>query len=169
MTQRVSSTRYGQRRSRYRSSYGDSWWNHGSTWKSTWRNNRSYRWHFRDRYYGYQGYQVGIWDLYFLSHASDLFWYHHWQEPALQSALYEDRVLQDAELTRLESRIHAMEAEQIARDPDYLPDGIAPYDAYSDEYLREIRAEEESGLGLILLLSIFGGALVGYLIFFRRY
>jgi len=104
-----------------------------------------------------------------LSHATDLFWYHHWHEPALQRALYQDRVLQDAELARLESRISVMEGENITRDPDYLPDDIAPYDAYSEEYLREIGEEEGSGLGLILLLSIFGGALVGYLLFFRRY
>lgn len=98
-----------------------------------------------------------------------MFWYHHWHEPALQRALYQDRVLQDVELSRLEARIHAMEADNITRDPDYLPEGIAPYDAYSEEYLREIGEEEGSGLGLIFLFSIFGGAIIGYFLFFRRY
>ena len=62
-----------------------------------------------------------------------------------------------------------MESQNITRDPDYLPDDVAPYDAYSEAYLREVREEEGSGLGFILLLSIFGGALLGYFFFIRKY
>jgi hypothetical protein len=78
-------------------------------------------------------------------------------------------VLQDAELARLESRVHALEGQNIDRDPDYLPDDIGPQDAYSEEYLREIRNEEGSGMGFVLLLSIFGGVLFGYVFFIRKY
>ena len=113
---------------------------------------------------------MGVWDIYFLSHATDLFWYHHWREPAIQRALYQDHVLQDAELTRLEQKVNALEAQQLTRDPDYLPEGVSPQDAYSDEYIRRVRREEEgSSIWLILFGSVFGGALISYLLFFRRY
>ena len=161
-------TRYRQRAPRYRERYG-SWWSRPSRLKTRWRSTPSYRYRFRDRYYG-GGYSVGVWDVLFLSHASSLFWYHHWHEPSIRRALYQDNLLKGAELRRLEAEVHALEAQNIARDPDYLPDGVSPQDAYNDAYIRQIRDEEQgSSLWLILFGSVFGGALLGYLLFFRRY
>ncbi len=159
----------GYQRPRYNSGFG-SWWRTPSRVRSGWRSSTSYRWRFRDRYYSAPSFGVGVWDLYFLSHAAtDLFWYHHWQDEAIQRALYTDHVMQDAELARLEESVRALEAQGVARDPSYLPEGIAPQDAYTDEYLSYVRGEMDgSSVGLILLVSIFAGALGGYLLFFRR-
>ena len=54
----------------------------------------------------------------------------------------------------------------IARDPEYLPEGFGPQDAYSDAYLdRERRRREEGGGGLVLLVSILVGLGLGFKFF----
>jgi hypothetical protein len=105
-----------------------------------------------------------VWDPYFLASAATvLFWYHHWDDPEIQEALYEDHVLEDAELLKLESKVQAYEAEGIVRNPDYLPEGINPQDAYSNAYIeRERRRQEEGGGGLVLLVSILVGLGLGF-------
>ena len=167
---RYVSSRWGSSQPRYRSQ--NRWWSKRSTWKSRWRNNRKYRYRFRSRYYdSYTPYSsVGIWDLFFLSHASDLFWYHHWHDQSIKRALYQDRVLQDAELARLEAKMKQLETQQILRNPDYLPEGVEPQDMYSESYIESVqRDEEETGVGFILLLSILGGAGFAYFFFVRKY
>ena len=105
-----------------------------------------------------------MWDPYFLaSAATALFWYHHWHDSEIQEALYSDHVLEDAELTKLESKVKEYETQGIVRDPDYLPEGINPQDAYSSAYIdRERRRHEESSGGLILLFSMIVGLFVGF-------
>ncbi|MAD59915.1 MAG: hypothetical protein CMH49_00175 [Myxococcales bacterium] len=105
-----------------------------------------------------------MWDPYFLaSAATALFWYHHWHDSEIQEALYSDHVLEDAELTKLESKVKEYEMQGVVRDPDYLPEGISPQDAYSDSYIdRERSRHEESSGGLILLFSIIIGLFVGF-------
>jgi hypothetical protein len=111
-----------------------------------------------------------VWDPYFLaSAATALFWYHHWDEPEIHEALYEDHVLPDEEFTRLQTEVQRYEAEGLPRDPEYLPEGIAPEDAYADEYIRSVYAEEEeSGAGLIFLASVLGGLVLCFALFRRR-
>ena len=155
------------RRPRYKSR--GSWWTRNSSYKQRWRSNSSYRWRFRSRYYN-DSYSVGVWDIYFLSHANDLFWYHHWQDRSIRNALYQQNILEDAELRRLESRVQELEQQGIARNADYLPDGVGPEDAYSRDYIRSVAyEEEEGGVGFIIFMSILVGAVVAYFAFFRKY
>ena len=118
---------------------------------------------FRSGFYTRRRPIIDIWDPYFLaSAATSLFWYHHWDEPEIQSALYEDHVLEDADLKQLESEVQAFEAQGIVRDSEYLPEGIAPQDAYSDHYIEnERQRQEESGTGLIVLISVILGIGLG--------
>ena len=131
--------------------------------------------HFAPRYFSTPGYyapSVGVWDLYFLSRASDLFWYHHWNDRAIRRALYQDKLLQDGELRRLEERVRTLESQQVARNPDYLPPDVEPEELYSEDHLEELyasRRERESGWGFGLLLSLFVGCLFIYFFFIRRY
>lgn len=58
---------------------------------------------------------VGPWDLFFLLHASDMFWYHHWND------IYAYRDYFDAaEFAARERAIRDMEARNIARDASYM-------------------------------------------------
>ena len=115
---------------------------------------------------------MGIWDLYFLSRASDLFWYHHWHDASIRRALYKENLLQEAELRKLEARVRALEAQKITRDPNFQPAGVDPEEIYSEDYLEEIYAAkraEESGWGFGLLLSLFLAAIFIYFFFIRKY
>ena len=113
---------------------------------------------------------IGIWDIYFLSHASHLFWYHHWHEPAIQRALYQDNLMQDKELARLQAKVEELEEQGVERNPDYLPDDVNPEDAFSDDYIEQIKREEEaSGLGLWLLGGLLALGLGIYFMFIKRY
>lgn len=168
-TRYVSST-WGSSQPRYRSR--SRWWTKRSSRKSRWRSSPTYRYRFRSRYYDtYTPYSsVGIWDVYFLSQASDLFWYHHWNDASIQRALYQDRVLQDAELARLEAKIRSLETQNIVRDMSYIPEGIEPQDMYSEAYIQSVRQDEESSsVGFILFLSILIGAGFAYFFFVRKY
>ena len=105
-----------------------------------------------------------------MSHTNDLFWYHHWNDRSIQNALYSQHVLQDAELTRLEQKMNALEQQGITRNANYLPDGIGPEDAYAQDYIRSVAYEEEEGnVGFIVFMSILVGAFIAYFMFFRRY
>jgi hypothetical protein len=120
---------------------------------------------------------VGMWDLFFLSTVNQLFWYHHWNDAAIQRALYQDHLLQDDELHRLEGRVHELEAKGAPRDPDYLPEGVDPDLAHSKEYVdahpaefyAEDQGEGRGGGGLWVLLGLGAVGLLGYGLFLRRY
>lgn len=154
------------RRSRRYKSYGN-WWQSASTLKRSWRNNFRPRRRFRRSFFKRHRPIVEVWDPYFLaSAATALFWYHHWHDPEIQEALYSDHVLEDAELVALEKKVKAYETQGIVRNPDYLPEGISPQDAYSTAYIdRERRRHENGGGGLILLISIIVGLGLGFKFF----
>ena len=122
---------------------------------------------FRRSFYNRSRPIVDLWDPYFLaSAATTLFWYHHWHDEEIQEALYTDHVLEDADLATLEREVQALEAQNIPRDPDYLPEGIGPEDAYSNAYIeRERRNHEEGGGGLIFLGFIVIGLGIGFRFF----
>lgn len=77
---------------------------------------------------------VGMWDLFFLSTVTHMFWYHHWHNADIQRALYQERIMNAKELGELEGRVKALEAQGVARNPNYLPDDAPKDIAYSKEY-----------------------------------
>ena len=155
---------YG-RRSRYQDR--GSWWTRSSHLKRGWRNTFRPRRQFRRSFFNSHRRIVDIWDPYFLASATTaLFWYHHWESPEIHEALYEDHVLEDADLAALELEVKALEAKGVPRDPDYLPEGIGPEDAYSDDYLsQERRRREEGGSGLLFLGFVAIGLGIGFKFF----
>lgn len=78
--------------------------------------------------YGYA--HVGMWDLWFLMRASDLFWYNHWNE------IYPYRdYFQDREFAQMEARVKKLEQQYNGvRDTSYMEDGVDPDIQISDEY-----------------------------------
>ena len=126
--------------------------------------------------WGYRS--VGIWDLFFLTSVSRMFWYHHWHDPGIQRALYKENMLQKEELAALETRVKELEAEGVPRDPKYLPDGVDPDIAYSKEYVEsntdefyaDVEEPEESEGGFLSIFSfLFMMASIWYLFGVRRY
>lgn len=72
---------------------------------------------------------AGPWDLWFLMRASDMFWYHHWTE------IYPYRdYFEAAQFAQMESRIRALEAQNLARDTNYMEPGVEPDLAFSSDY-----------------------------------
>lgn len=149
-----------------------------------------------NRFYGGRGwgtwgpgmYSVGVWDLFFLSTVSHMFWYHHWHDPGIQRALRQENLLQDQELARLEAKVKALEAKGIARDPNYLPAEVDPDLAYSKTYVDKAQtefyaeeppavasdgadsgAQDESANGLFMLFGLTGLAMLFYGLFIRRW
>jgi len=74
---------------------------------------------------------VGPWDLWFLTRASDMFWYHHWDE------IYAYRSYFNAhEFAEMESKIKNIEAQGIARDPKYTEPSVDCDLQLSDDYIK---------------------------------
>jgi len=77
--------------------------------------------------YGYAS--VGPWDLWFLLRASELFWYHHWND------IYAYRNYFDAsQFANMEARVKALEAQNIVRDANYLEPGADLDLQFSSDY-----------------------------------
>jgi len=109
---------------------------------------------------------------------SRMFYYHHWNDPGIQRALYKDNMLQKEELTKLEQRVKELEGEGVPRDPNYLPAEVDPDIAYSKEYVKANHSEfysdvdepEPGGGGFLGFFSFaFLMASIWYLISVRRY
>lgn len=77
--------------------------------------------------YGYA--YVGPWDLWFLMRASDLFWYHHWNEISPYRSYFDNQ-----EYEKLEKRVQELEQQGIKRDPTYLEPGVDPDLQLSQQY-----------------------------------
>jgi hypothetical protein len=77
--------------------------------------------------YGYAS--VGPWDLWFLLRASELFWYHHWDDIYAYRNYFEA-----AQFANMEARIRALEAQNIVRDANYLEPGVDPDLQFSNDY-----------------------------------
>jgi hypothetical protein len=126
--------------------------------------------------WGYRS--VGMWDLFFLSSVSNMFWYHRWHDPGIQRALYKENMLQKDELQRLETKVKELETQGVTRDPNYLPKDVDPDIAYSKDYVEKHKTEfyadkkepEEAGggfLGIFGFLFLMAG--IWYLTGVRRY
>ncbi|HEX2925088.1 MAG TPA: hypothetical protein VHP38_02330 [Ruminiclostridium sp.] len=77
--------------------------------------------------YGYA--YVGPWDLWFLMRASDLFWYHHWNEISPYRDYFDQQQYQ-----QLEQRVDRLEQQGIQRDPNYIEDDVDPDLQLSQQY-----------------------------------
>ena len=124
---------------------------------------------------GWGMYSVGMWDLFFLSTASHMFWYHHWNDPSLQRALYQENLLQEQELRQLEGRVRELEGQGVPRDPNYLPENVDADVAYAKDYVEKNPGEfyadsaaDESQSGVWILLGLSAAGLLGYMLFVRR-
>lgn len=72
---------------------------------------------------------VGCWDLWFLMRASDMFWYHHWDD------IYPNRsYFQAAQFAEMEARVKKLEQQNVARDSNYLDPGVDPDLQFSNDY-----------------------------------
>ena len=72
---------------------------------------------------------AGPWDLWFLMRASDMFWYHHWSD----IYPYRDN-FEAAQFAQMESRIKQLEAQNVAKDPNYLEPDVDPDLMLSSDY-----------------------------------
>ncbi len=77
--------------------------------------------------YGYGS--VGIWDLWFLMRASELFWYHHWNEISPYRNYFQAKQYSD-----MEARVKALEQQNIKKDPNYLEPKVSADLQYSPDY-----------------------------------
>lgn len=77
--------------------------------------------------YGYA--YVGPWDLWFLMRASDMFWFHHWNEISPYRSYFDQQQYQ-----QLEQRVQALESQGIQRDPEYLDSDVDPDLQLSQQY-----------------------------------
>ena len=73
---------------------------------------------------------AGPWDLWFLMRASDLFWYHHWNDISPYRNYFQESQFQD-----MENRVKALEQKYNGvRDPNYLEPGVDPDLQFSSDY-----------------------------------
>ncbi len=96
--------------------------------------------------------------------------YHH--RDYMDQARYRDLLAHDAQL---EARIRQLEAQQVPRDPSYLPEGMNEPDLmYRDEYVTAVynpQPRPTHVLGVLLKTFVVIGimALVVWLLFFKRW
>lgn len=77
--------------------------------------------------YGYA--YVGPWDLWFLMRASDLFWFHHWNDISPYRSYFDQQ-----EYEKLEKRVQELEQQGVQRDPTYLEPDVDPDLQLSQQY-----------------------------------
>lgn len=80
--------------------------------------------------YGYAF--VGPWDLWFLMRASDMFWFHHWNEISPYKSYFNQQ-----EYDKLETRVQELEKQGTQRDPNYLDPNVDPDLQLSQQYQEE--------------------------------
>jgi hypothetical protein len=73
---------------------------------------------------------VGMWDMFFIMQASNLFWYHHWNE----ISPYRDN-FDEKKFAEMEARVKELEKENNGvRDPNYMDPDVDPDLQLSKEY-----------------------------------
>jgi hypothetical protein len=77
--------------------------------------------------YGYA--YIGPWDLWFLMRASDMFWFHHWNEISPYKSYFNQQ-----EYEKLENRVEELEKQGVQRDPTYLEPDVDPDLQLSQQY-----------------------------------
>ncbi len=77
--------------------------------------------------YGYA--YVGPWDLWFLMRASEMFWFHHWNEISPYKSYFNQQ-----EYEKLEKRVEELEKQGVQRDPNYIEPDADPDLQFSQQY-----------------------------------
>jgi hypothetical protein len=108
---------------------------------------------------------VGIWDMFFLMHASNLFWYHHWNE----IYPYRDN-FEETKFKEMEARVKQLEQQNNGvRDANYLDPGVDPDLQFSSQYQEKNLdniyysnkyAEPSTNPGLSIIIIIIIGAVL---------
>jgi hypothetical protein len=117
--------------------------------------------------YGYAF--VGPWDMWFLMRASELFWYHHWAEISLYNNYFDA-----AQYAKMDARVKQLEAQGVAKDPNYLEPGVDPdlqlTTDYQEKHLDSMYYTNKTpnNSGSIVVTFIIIGAIVIILIVFIR-
>lgn len=75
---------------------------------------------------------VGIWDLWFLTRASDLFWFHHWHEISPYRNYFED-----ARYAQMEARVAELESQGYVKDSNYIDPNVDSDLQFSKEYQQQ--------------------------------
>lgn len=110
---------------------------------------------------------VGIWDLWFLMRASDLFWYNHWND------IYPYRSYFDTnDFAARQAAVMAMQNQGIAKNPSYLDPNVDPdlqfSKVYVDNHMNNIyNVNRHSANPILTLLVIL--VFVGMLIFIIKH
>jgi hypothetical protein len=117
--------------------------------------------------YGYAF--VGPWDMWFLMRASEMFWFHHWAD----ISPYRNN-FNNAEFAKMEERVKKLEAEGVAKDPNYLEPGVDPdlqlTTDYQEKHLDSIYYTDKNpgNTGSTVLTIIIVGAVITLLIIIIR-
>ena len=64
---------------------------------------------------------VGMWDMWFLMRASDMFWFHHWNDIYPYRDYFEASKFAD-----MEKRVKALEQQGVVRDESYVDPEVDP-------------------------------------------
>lgn len=73
---------------------------------------------------------AGMWDMWFLMHASSLFWYHHWNEISPYRDNFDEQKFEE-----MEARVKELEQQNNGvRDPNYMDPDVDPDLQLSKEY-----------------------------------
>ena len=73
---------------------------------------------------------VGMWDMFFIMQASNLFWYHHWNEISPYRDNFEEK-----KFAEMEARVKELEKENNGvRDPNYMDPNVDPDLQLSSDY-----------------------------------
>lgn len=75
---------------------------------------------------------VGMWDMWFLMRASDMFWFHHWNDIYPYRDYFEASKFAD-----MEKRVKALEQQGVVRDESYVDPEVDPDLQFSDEYTQK--------------------------------
>lgn len=73
---------------------------------------------------------VGIWDMWFLMRASNLFWYHHWNDINPYSSYFNT-----TDFAARQAAVNAMQAQGIAKNTSYLDPNVNPDLQFSKSYV----------------------------------
>jgi hypothetical protein len=114
----------------------------------------------------------GVWDLWFLTRASDAFWYHHWAELSMYNNYFDA-----ATWAARERAMTQMRAQNMAVNADYLDPDVDPDLQFSPQYQEEhldrfyTSPPRRSNAGWIFLLILLGLAAAGGIGYYayRRY
>ena len=116
--------------------------------------------------YGYA--YVGPWDLWFLTRASEMFWYHHWLEIMPYRSYFNEQ-----EFNKLEARVNELEKQGVVRDANYMDPDVDPDLQLSEQYQQEnidkvyyTDKESGAGVGTVVVITIIVG--VGAVVAIRK-